>query len=134
MTSCISGPIVTIPSIRRRIDLVALSGTSKMGPFARPVELPEDIDDATVIKASGPIQLPLHVRWSGPPKTYDLEDRRDRARVYEQVLREGTAEDIRFFVDVDQLLDLWDDLVLPRFVRRAWADWFLRTRQIEIAC
>ena len=105
-----------------------------MGPFARPVELPEDIDDATVIKASGPVQLPLHVRWSGPPKTYDLEDRRDRARVYEQVLREGTAEDIRFFIDVDQLLDLWDDLVLPRFVRRAWADWFLRTRQIEIVC
>lgn len=129
-----SVPIVTIPSIRRRIGLVALSGTSKMGPYARPVELPEDVDDPAVIKASGPIQLPLHVRWSGPPKIYDLEDRRDRARVYEQVLREGTAEDIRFFVDVDQLLDLWDDLVLPKFVRRTWADWFLRTRQIEIAC
>jgi len=105
-----------------------------MGPYSRPVELPEDVDDPAVIKASGRIQLPLHVRWSGPPKTYDLDDRRDRARVYEQVLREGTAEDIRFFIDIDQLLDLWDDLVLPRFVRRAWADWFLQTRQIEIAC
>lgn len=105
-----------------------------MGPYARPVELPEDVDDPAIIKASGRIQLPLHVRWSGPPKTYDLNDRRDRARVYEQVLREGTAEDVRTFIDVDQLLDLWDDLVLPRFVRRAWADWLLRTRQIEIAC
>jgi hypothetical protein len=105
-----------------------------MGPYARPVELPADVDDPAVIKASGRIQLPLHVRWSGPPKTYDLDDRRDRARVYEQALREGTSEDIRFFIDVDQMLELWDDLVLPRFARRAWADWFFRKRQIEIAC
>ena len=76
----------------------------------------------------------MHVRWSGPPKTYDLDDRRDRSRVYEQVLREGTAQDIRFYIDVEQLLDLWDDLVLPPQVRRAWADWFLRKRNIEVAC
>ena len=36
-------------------------------------------------------------------------------------LREGTAEDIRFYIDVDLLLDLWDELVLPSSVRRAWA-------------
>lgn len=129
-----SGPILSIRGFRLRIGFVTLSGTSELGPYSRPVELPDDVDAPAVIKASGRIQLPLHVRWSGPPKTYDLDDRRDRSRVYEQVLREGTAEDIRFFIDVDQLLDLWDDLVLPRFVRRAWADWFLRTRQIEIAC
>jgi len=40
-----SGPIVTIPSIRRRSGLVTLSGTSRMGPQARPVELLEDVDD-----------------------------------------------------------------------------------------
>jgi hypothetical protein len=63
-----------------------------MGLYVRPVELPEDVDSA-VIKASGRIQPPLHVRWNGPPKTYDLDNRRDCARVNEQVLREGTAED-----------------------------------------
>jgi hypothetical protein len=113
---------------------MTLPGTSELGPFVRPVELPEDVDDRAVPKASGLIRLPLHVRWSGPPKTYDLDDRRDRSRVYEQVMREGTAEDIRFYIDTEELLDLWDDLVLPHYVRRAWANWFMRKRHIELAC
>lgn len=113
---------------------MSLSGLSERGPFARPVELPEDVDNREIKKASGRIQLPMHIRWSGPPKTYDLDDRRDRSRVYEQVLREGTAEDVRFYIDVEQLRELWDDLVLPSYVRRAWAEWFMRKKHIELAC
>jgi hypothetical protein len=113
---------------------MTLPGASERGPFARPVELPEDVDDPTIIKASGRVQLPLHVRWSGPPKIYDLDRRQDRARVYEQVLREGTVDDIRHYIDVDLLLDLWGELVLPSSVRRAWAEWYTRTRHIELAC
>jgi len=41
------------------------------------------------------------------PAHLDLTDRADRARVYETVLREGTEEDVRYFIDVDVLLDLW---------------------------
>jgi hypothetical protein len=29
-------------------------------------------------------------RWSGPQIAHDLDDREERARVYEQVVREGT--------------------------------------------
>jgi hypothetical protein len=72
-------------------------------------------------KASGRIELPPHIRWSGPALTYDLDDRADRARVYEQVLREGTESDVRFYVQAEHLLDLWDDLALPPAVREAWA-------------
>jgi len=53
-------------------------------------------------------------------------DRADRARVYEQVLREGTEDDVRFYVDADQLLELWDELVLPASVRQAWTGWIER--------
>jgi hypothetical protein len=42
------------------------------------------------------------------------------------VLREGNADDIRRFIDVDELIALWDDLVLPPYVRRAWAACFRR--------
>lgn len=86
----------------------------------------EDLDDRSAHTASGTVELPLHIRWSGPPLTYDLSNRADRARVYEQVLREGTEGDVRFYVDADHLRDLWDELVLPPAVRRAWAAWLRR--------
>lgn len=75
------------------------------------------------------MELPLHIRWSGPPVIYDLDDRADRARVYEQVLREGTEDDVRFYVDTDGLLELWDELVLPPAVRQAWAPWIEEHRR-----
>ena len=64
--------------------------------------------------------MPLRVRWSGPvTRTYDLADRRKRLLVYEQVMTEGTDDDVRAFIDVDEVVALWDDLVVPRHVRRA---------------
>jgi hypothetical protein len=40
--------------------------------------------------------------------------------VYEIVLQEGTPADITAYVDGALLVDLWEDLVLPRAVRSAW--------------
>ena len=57
-----------------------------------------------------------------------MNNRGDRARVYEQVLREGTEEDVRFYIDANQLRELWDELVLPPTVREAWAGWLRRHR------
>jgi len=68
------------------------------------VAVPEDLDKPSRPKASGRIELPLHIRWSGRPLSYDLGDRADRARVCEQVLREGTEDDVRFYVNANQLL------------------------------
>jgi hypothetical protein len=78
------------------------------------------------------VTLPLRVQWSAPQRTYDLTDRRDRIRVYEQVLREGAADDVRRFIDVDELLALWDDLYLPAHVRAAWRDWLARHRGARV--
>jgi hypothetical protein len=97
--------------------------TRRLGPAARPVAVPPDFGDPSLSRAQGRVELPLHIRWSGPAITYDLDDRSDRARVYEQVLREGTEDDVRFYVDPEQLCELWDELVLPPSVRRAWVGW-----------
>jgi hypothetical protein len=99
---------------------MANSRSVELGPAARPVAVPADLDTSLLPKASGRVELPLHVRWSGGPIVYDLDDRADRARVYEQVLREGSEDDVRHYIDADQLLDLWDELVLPAAVRRVW--------------
>jgi hypothetical protein len=113
---------------------MARTRSNTIGPASRPVSLPDDIDDPAVEKASGVISLPLHVRWSDPMPTYDLADPKDRARVYEQVLREGTEADVRFYIKLDELLEMWDDLVLPSYVRQAWACWLLSERSIQVAC
>ena len=47
-----------------------------------------------------------------------------RKRVYEIVLREGRADDIRRYIDLAELRRVWDDLYLPENVRAAWADYF----------
>lgn len=45
---------------------------------------------------------------------------------------EGTGDDVRYFIDVDELLDLWDELVLTSAVSRAWIDWFAGHRNINL--
>lgn len=95
-------------------------------------EIPDDVDDPGVDKARGRVTLPRRVNWSRSDATYDLSDRRPRARVYEQVLREGTADDVRYFIDVDDLIDVWDELVLPPAISRAWIDWLGEHRQVVV--
>jgi hypothetical protein len=96
--------------------------------------VPDDLDVADVEKVTGVVELPLHIRWSGPDRRYDLANRQQRARVYEQVLREGNEDDVRRFIQADELIDLWDELVLPRNVRHAWAEWLERHRGVSLSC
>lgn len=97
-----------------------------------PPEIPDDVDDPRLAKAHGVVTLPRRVNWSRTDPTYDLGERSQRARVYEQVLREGTADDVRFYIDIDLLLDLWDELVLPHAVSSAWAGWLREHRGVEV--
>jgi hypothetical protein len=105
-----------------------------LGPATRPVAVPDDIDRRDVPRASGIVVLPQRVRWSGPRRRYDLANRAERTRVYEQVLAEGTDDDVRWFIDVDQLIELWGELVLPGHVRRAWAAWLEEHRGVTLPC
>lgn len=67
------------------------------------------------------VQLPLHLNWSDAGRTFDLSDRRQRARVYEIVLREGRPDDLLTYVDGLLLVDVWDELIVPVEVRAAWS-------------
>ncbi len=73
------------------------------------------------------VEFPLHLKWSGP-RRYDLSDPVQLRRVYEIVLREGGAADIRRFIDPEVVRELLPDLVLPEHVRIAWEDWAASTR------
>ena len=58
---------------------------------------------------------------------YDLDDLADRMSVYKQVLSHGVAEDVRRFIRVEELARLWDQMILPSYVRDVWGPW-LRQR------
>lgn len=96
--------------------------------------IPADIDAADLEKASGLVRLPSNVHWSTPDRVYDLSQMADLRSVYEQVLQEGTEEDVRRFIEVDQVIALWDELVLPDHVRSAWASWITKHRGLQLAC
>ncbi len=80
------------------------------------------------VTMSRPVELPVDIMWSGQRRTYDLDDPKDRLVVYELVLQEGNDAQVREYIDVDQLYDLWDEMYLPVGVETAWADYFERVR------
>lgn len=71
-------------------------------------------------QAFAEVSLPLGLNWSRPGARFAMDDRRQRARCYEIVLREGMSADLLRYIDGALLVDLWSDLVVPREVRSAW--------------
>ena len=90
-------------------------------PPGKTTWIPDRLPRVDVGRALATVELPPHLNWSAPGRVFDLRSRADRARAYEIVLQEGTPTDIMAYVDGALLVDLWDDLVLPRAVRSAWA-------------
>jgi transcriptional regulator with XRE-family HTH domain len=87
----------------------------------RTIVVPSHLPRLPPAQALATVELPLHLYWSTPRRSFDLRDRTQRARVYEMVLREGGPTDILTYVDGVLLAELWPDLVLPQEVRAAWA-------------
>ena len=58
-----------------------------------------------------------------PPYRYDLDDRRDLRCVYARVMTEGLDADVRYYIDVDTLVEVWDELYLSPHVRERWGAW-----------
>jgi transcriptional regulator with XRE-family HTH domain len=98
-----------------------VSFTQQLSPRGRPAWVPDRLPRLDAEHALARVELPLHLNWSAPGRVFDLRSRADRARVYEIVLQEGRPADILTYVDGALLVDLWEDLVLPRVVRSAWA-------------
>jgi transcriptional regulator with XRE-family HTH domain len=86
----------------------------------RPILVPNRLPHLPLEDAFAVLELPLHLNWSDRGRRFDLRDRRQRARVYELVLREGGPLDVLTYLDGALLIDLWKELVLPVAVRAAW--------------
>lgn len=58
--------------------------------------------------------------WPVRRRPYCLDDRTDRARAYELILREGSPHDLLDHIDGALLVDIWRELDLPDPIRCAW--------------
>lgn len=97
--------------------------SAALGPASRPVSIPDDLTSSSQSTLKGIVVLPNHIRWTPPILEYDLSRVVDRVRVYELVMCEGNEDDVRRFINVDDLVQLWDRIYLPEYVRRPWATW-----------
>jgi transcriptional regulator with XRE-family HTH domain len=89
-------------------------------PRGRRIHVPNRLWQLNPVDAFRTVQLPLSVNWSNPGKEFDLSIRRQRARLYEIVIREGMPKDILKFIDGSLLIDLWQEIVLPQVIRTHW--------------
>lgn len=90
------------------------------GARGEPFHVPDHLWRLHPEQALATVTLPQHLQWSGTSRKYRLRNRRDRARVYEIVLREGSESDLISLIDGVLLIDLWDELVIPQPIRDAW--------------
>ena len=90
--------------------------------YLRPVSIPDDMEDRSLPKASGKVRLPHHIAWSFPFE-HDLDDPKELRHAYQRIMTEGLDDDVRYYIDLDILLRLWDELWLSPHVREAWTDW-----------
>lgn len=99
----------------------------------RSIQVPSALPRLAVDQAFATVELPLHLNWSDRGRHYDLRDRRQRARVYEIVLREGGTDDVLAYLDGALLVDLWADLVLPAAIRAAWQPVVTGQNTVQVA-
>ncbi|MFE9659009.1 hypothetical protein [Streptomyces sp. NPDC005955] len=86
--------------------------------------LPTCLDELTG-PANGPVDLPLHVVWSGL-RSFDLDRPRSCMSLYRAVLAEGQHDDLVRFLNRDLLLSQWPVLrtLISRTVRDVWESAF----------
>jgi hypothetical protein len=77
---------------------------------------------------SGVVTLPLHLSWSGPTSSFDMDNPAELRVVYATVLREGTSDDVKEWLNPITLVAVWDSLWLPRAVHDAWDEWISERR------
>lgn len=92
--------------------------------YANSVEysVPDSLD-ALAGPSSGVIELPRTLYW-GPEQDVDLSDHSDTQRMYQAVVRIGTVDEQKEWLDRNTLIRIWPDLVLPIRCIAAWESRF----------
>ena len=86
--------------------------------------------------ATGPVdevvELAFHLYWSDDNNRFDLAKRARLRSMYQIVLTEGTADDVRTYINRALLIDVWNDLWLSPAVHEAWDSWIEAHRHATV--
>lgn len=98
---------MTVESVRRR------------RAWPHPVVVAADLDDLRG-PTSGVVELPHRMFWQ-PDRHVNLDNPALLRWMYETVLRESVSlEELATWLDGPTLLQVWPELYLPPWVKRAW--------------
>jgi excisionase family DNA binding protein len=78
------------------------------------------------------VELPFHLYWSDDNNHFDLSKRARLRSMYQIVLTEGSAEDVRTYINRALLIDVWDELWLSPAVHEAWDSWIEAYRHATV--
>jgi hypothetical protein len=86
--------------------------------------LPRSLDDLAG-PASGIVELPRHVAWSGLT-AFDVDKPKPRMSLYRVVLAEGQCEDLVTYLNRELLVGQWPVLgtLVSRHIRSVWESAF----------
>jgi hypothetical protein len=101
-----------------RLAITRLQSWASVGSGRKTISVPSFLPTLELSLAFAQVDHPHSVAWSGQG-SFNLSDRRESARAYEILLSEGLPADLERFVDGALLVDIWDDLFLPRHVKSA---------------
>lgn len=93
------------------------------------------VDDLTALRGptSGVVELPHRLLWR-PDRSVDLDQGWALNALYETVLTEAVrVDELCAWLDGPTLIRVWNDLYLPRGVRRAWEDRHPALRRLSAA-
>ncbi len=78
------------------------------------------------------VELPFHLYWTDDNNRFDLSKRARLRSMYQIVLTEGTADDVRTYINRALLIDVWDELWLSPAVHEAWDSWIEVNRHAAV--
>jgi excisionase family DNA binding protein len=78
------------------------------------------------------VELPFHLYWSDENNRFDLSKRARVRSMYQIVLTEGSAEDVRSYINGETLIDVWNELWLSPAVHEAWDGWIETRRRATV--
>ena len=103
-----------------RLDLVTqVHFTQQVAPVSGRFWVPDRLWRGKLPECFAKVYFDDATRFRGLTR-FDLRRRPQRRRLYELLLRRGQPDELIDWIDGALLIDLWDELKIPRVVRQAW--------------